>query len=262
MSKQSIPRVRKNYLPKEMRVLITGCASGIGLAQTKAFLKEGHQVYGVDKSYSTEIKQLDESYPHVYKFQQLDLTDIDKIPSAVDQSIQFLGGLDVLCNTAGQLDGYRTIEETTFEEFESYFRVNVSSMFVITKAALPYLVKNKTSRIINMASIASLTAGGGGISYTASKHAVAGLTKQLAYDYSEKGLRVNAIAPGAIDTAMNHTDFEEDNGKMARWVAEQTPTKRWAQPEEVAELTLFLASDSSDYMQGNIIPLDGGWLIR
>ena len=245
-----------------MRILITGCASGIGLAQTEAFLKAGHKVYGVDKSVSKEVERLEKTYPHVYKFEQLDLIEADKIPLAVENAIHFLGGLDVLCNTAGQLDDYHTIEETSIDAFEYFFKVNVMSMFAVTKASISYLIENKTSRIVNMASIASLTAGGGGIAYTAGKHAVAGLTKQLAYDSSEKGLRVNAIAPGAIDTAMNRADFEEENGQMAKWVAEQTPTKRWAQPEEVAELTMFLASDASDYMQGNIIPLDGGWLIR
>lgn len=90
-----------------------------------------------------------------------------------------------------------------------------------------------------MASIAGLIAGGGGIAYTSAKHAIVGFTKQLALDYAGQGIRVKGIAPGAIQTPMNAADFE-GKGEMAEWVANETPVKRWAQPEEVAELTLFL----------------------
>ena len=134
-------------------------------------------------------------------------------------------------------------------------------MFLMSKYFLSFLRQQKASRLINMASIAGLTAGGGGVAYTASKHAVIGLTKQIAYDYSTDGLRANAIAPGAIQTAMTQSDFEGD-GSLAQWVADQTPVKRWAQAEEVAQLTLFLASDAADYIQGTVLPVDGGWMIR
>ena len=87
-----------------------------------------------------------------------------------------------------------------------------------------------------------------------------GYTKQLDYDYAAKGIRANCIAPGAIETPMNAKDFEEDDGKMAKWVADQTPAKRWAQPEEVAALTMFLASPRADYIHGTAVPIDGGWL--
>ncbi len=106
------------------------------------------------------------------------------------------------------------------------------------------MIRRKSGTIINMASIAGLVAGGGGIAYTSAKHAIVGFTKQLALDYAEQGIRVKGIAPGAIQTPMNAADFEGE-GEMAEWVANETPVKRWAQPEEVAELTLFLASPPS-----------------
>lgn len=115
--------------------------------------------------------------------------------------------------------------------------------------------------IVNMASIAGLVAGGGGAAYTASKHAIIGYTKQLAYDYSRKGIRANAIAPGAIQTPMNEADFTGD-GTMAKWIANETPAGRWAEASEVADLTLYLASDAASYIRGAVIPIDGGWIVK
>jgi 3-oxoacyl-[acyl-carrier protein] reductase len=134
-------------------------------------------------------------------------------------------------------------------------------MFVITKEILPQMVRKASGTVINMASVASFVGGGGGIAYTSAKHAVAGFTKQLALDYAGKGIHVNGLAPGAIQTPMNAADFAGD-GAMAKWVAEETPMKRWAQPEEVATVTLFLASEQARYMQGTILPIDGGWLLK
>lgn len=257
-----IQRQREGALNKPLRVLITGIASGIGYAQAVAFMQEGHLVFGIDRQITDDLIQLEKVYNEQLAFCQADLADSESIPQWVDQAVEYLGGMDVLCNTAGQLDAYQTIDKLSLEQWQYYWNVNVTSQFMLAKYALPYLLLNPCSRIINMASIAGMTAGGGGVAYTANKHAVIGLTKQLAYDYAGRGLRVNAIAPGAIDTPMNRADFVQDRGTMAQWVADQTPVKRWAQPEEVAALTLFLASDASDYLQGVVIPLDGGWLIR
>jgi len=166
-----------------------------------------------------------------------------------------------LLNTAGKLDGYHTIAETTSMEWEEIFQTNVSSMFYLTKEILPLMQANGGGTIINMASIAGMVAGGGGIAYTTAKHAIVGFTKQLALDVADQGISVKGIAPGAIQTPMNAADFAGD-GKMAQWVAEETPVKRWAQPEEVAALTLFLASPQASYLQGAIVPIDGGWTLK
>ena len=112
-----------------------------------------------------------------------------------------------------------------------------------------------------MASIAGLVAGGGGAAYTAAKHGIIGYTKQLAYDYADKGIRVNCIAPGAINTPMNAADFAGD-GEMAKEVARLTPAKRWAKPKEVAEMTLYLASPRADYVHGTVFTIDGGWTVK
>lgn len=262
INKNHIPVGTENLLPKQMTVAISGVASGIGHAQAVKFLKAGHSVFGIDLKRSSCVNELLDQFSETFFFSQGDVSEEQVVKDFFARISRESGFLHVLCNTAGQLDAYATIEDTNLKDFIHYLNVNLVSVFLMTKYALPLLLSEKSSRIINMTSIAGLTAGGGGVSYTAAKHAICGITKQMAYDYSQTGLRVNAIAPGAIATEMNRADFEENNGALASWVADETPIKRWASAEEVADLTFFLASNQADYIQGAIIPIDGGWLCR
>ena len=125
---------------------------------------------------------------------------------------------------------------------------------------LAKMVERQSGIIINMCSIASFIAGGGGAAYTASKHALAGFTRQLALDYAKDKIQVFGIAPGAVKTAMTASDFEP--GGLADWVAQETPIGRWSNPEEIADLTEFLASGKASSMQGEIIKIDGGWSLK
>ncbi|MEY8443960.1 3-oxoacyl-ACP reductase [Lactococcus ileimucosae] len=233
---------------KGKKVLVTGAASGIGQAQAHAFLQAGAEVIGVD------LQEITANFKTI-------VCDVS-CPEKVAQLAAQVGKIDILLNTAGQLDDYRTMEDTNFSLWKKILATNLDSMFLMTSAFLPQMKQQKSGVIINMASVAGLVAGGGGIAYTASKHAIVGFTKQLALDEAQHGIQVAGIAPGAIDTPMNAKDFTENNGEMAKWVAEETPAKRWAKPEEVAELTLFLASPESSYLTGAVVPIDGGWTIR
>ncbi|KAF1297877.1 3-oxoacyl-ACP reductase [Enterococcus sp. JM4C] len=241
-------------------VLVTGAGSGIGYAQAEAFLAQGARVYGLDLQ-EPKMCQLQAAYPETFAFQVGDVKELAVLRLTVEACRSRFGEIDILLNTAGILDEYRPLLETSEELWDELMAVDVKSVFQLTKLVLPEMLKRESGTIINMASIASLVAGGGGIAYTAAKHAIAGFTKQLALDYADKGIAVKAIAPGAIQTPMNKADFEGD-GAMAKWVADETPVKRWAQPEEVAALTLFLASRQSSYLQGNVVPIDGGWLLK
>ncbi|MDR1521478.1 MAG: 3-oxoacyl-ACP reductase [Streptococcaceae bacterium] len=239
------------------RVLVTGGASGIGLSQAKAFLKAGAQVFVVDKRLMSKKEKLDQNYGSSFSFLQADISDISQVKKLKKE----IKTIDILLNTAGILDAYATIEEITFESWNKVFATNVSSQFLLVKVFLPLMLKKGSGVIINMSSIAGLVAGGGGVAYTTSKHAIVGFTKQLALDYAKKGIKVYAIAPGAIKTSMNAADFAKD-GKNACKIAKETPLGRWAKPCEVADLTLFLASKKANYMQGAIIPIDGGWMLK
>lgn len=244
---------------KDRIVLLTGADSGIGHAQARRFLEQGASVIGLDKNVSA-MEKLAEEYT-LFSFYQLDVTDHERMKEIVAEILQNDGRIDYLINTAGILDDYLPTLETSEALWAQVMATNVTAVFHLTNLVLPHMLKHKRGTIINTASIASLVAGGGGAAYTAAKHALAGYTKQLALDYAEDGIHINAIAPGAIQTPMNAADFAGD-AQMAKWVANETPLKRWAQPEEVADLTLFLASDASSYLQGAIVPIDGGWLLK
>lgn len=229
------------------RVLVTGVSSGIGLAQAQAFLAQGDTVYGVDKAEQPDLVG-------DFHFLQLDLT------TDLTELLAFCPEVDVLCATAGVLDGFASHLESDEASFEQVFAINFFSVARLVRPYLAQMVARGAGIIITMCSIASYLAGGGGSAYTASKHALAGFTKQLALDYAAKGIQVFGIAPGAVKTGMTQADFEP--GGLADWVASETPIKRWSDPSEVAQLTLFLASGQMASMQGQIVTIDGGWSLK
>lgn len=229
------------------RVLITGVSSGIGLAQARLFLENGYAVYGVDKSAKPDL-------PGNFQFLQLDLSgDLAALHD-------FAPHVDILCHTAGILDDYKPLLDISEADIDKIFQVNLFATIRITHRYLPQMVTNGSGIIINMCSIASFLAGGGGVAYTASKHALAGFTRQLALDYAKSGIQVFGIAPGAVKTAMTQADFEP--GGLAQWVADETPIGRWLDPAEIADLTLYLASGKAGAMQGEILKVDGGWSLK
>ena len=230
------------------KVLITGVSSGIGLAQARLFLKNGCAVYGVDKSEAPDIQEEN------FQFLQLDITGnlaalFDVVPD-----------VDILCNTASILDAYKPLLAISDDEIADVFQTNFFATVAITRHYLAKMVERQAGIIINMCSIASFMAGGGGAAYTASKHALAGFTRQLALDYAKDKVQVFGIAPGAVKTAMTASDFEP--GGLADWVAQETPIGRWSSPDEIAELTGFLASGKASSMQGEIVKIDGGWSLK
>ena len=228
-------------------VLVTGVSSGIGLAQARLFLENGWRVYGVDCGEKPDLAG-------DFHFLQRDLTlDLEPV-------FDWCPEVDVLCNTAGILDNYKPLLEQSPQEIQAIFDINYMTPVELTRLYLPQMLTRKAGIVINMCSIASSLAGGGGHAYTSSKHALAGFTKQLALDYADKGVQVFGIAPGAVKTGMTVADFEP--GGLADWVAGETPIKRWIEPEEVAELTVMLASGKFQSMQGEILKMDGGWSLK
>lgn len=241
-------------------VVITGAASGIGEAQSLKFLENGANVFAFDMN-EGDMQKLKETYPLRFAYAIGSVSSKDDVTEAVMKAIEVFGTIDILLNTAGVLDGFAKTLETDEALWDRIMDTNVKGTYFMTNEVLPFMIARKSGVIVNMASIAGLVAGGGGAAYTASKHAIIGYTKQLDMDYCRQGIRANAIAPGAIQTPMNQADFAGD-GEMAKWVAEETPAGRWAQPSEVANLTLYLASSAADYIHGAVIPIDGGWIAK
>lgn len=234
-------------------VVITGVASGIGFEQAKSFLENGAHVFGADLKVA--VPKLQE-YAN-FDYQQVDVRKNSEIKNWAQMILKQVK-VDILLNTAGILDDYAPTLETSEATWDNIFNTNLKSMFLLTNQILPQMLQQEHGVIVNMASIAGMVAGGGGAAYTAAKHGIIGYTKQLDYDYAAKGIRANCIAPGAINTPMNAKDFE-NGGAMAKEVAELTPAKRWANPSEVAQMTLYLASPRADYVHGTVLTIDGGW---
>ncbi|KZL42935.1 3-oxoacyl-ACP reductase [Secundilactobacillus collinoides] len=242
-------------------VVVTGAASGIGAAQAEKFIAAGATVVAVDNN-ADGLQQLAEKCNSASLHTLVgDVSNQATSTQTLTRVNKVSDHLDIVCNTAGVLDAYKPAMDTSFADWQHILNVDLNSQFLMVKAALPQMLAQHHGVFVNMASIAGLVAGGGGIAYTAAKHAIIGMTKQLDIDYADQGIRANCLAPGAINTPMNAADFAGD-GHMAKWVASETPAKRWATAEEVADLTLFVASSKADYIHGVTIPIDGGWLAK
>lgn len=233
-------------------VLITAAAQGIGLASVHAFVKAGAKVIATDVN-AAKLKELDGT-PGVTT-RLLNVLDTD----AVNQAVKEIGHIDILFNCAGVVQS-GTVLEMTDKDLEFAFDLNVWAQIRAIKAVLPQMLERREGCIINMATVASsITAVPNRAAYTISKAAVIGLTKSMAADYTDKGIRVNAICPGTVELPSLHErwhatgDFEA--AKKA-FIARQ-PIGRIAQPEEVADLAVYLAG--ATYTTGQTHVIDGGW---
>lgn len=237
--------------------VVTGAASGIGAAIAAAYLREGANVLAIDlpgKAFDAEHG----SHTHFHRLQQ-DITLPDAPANIVAAAAERLGGIDILVNNAGISIG-AGIEETTDDLWETIMGVNVTAMFKITRAAVPYLKQSKAGRIINLGSIMSEMAGPGLFAYGTSKHAVAGMTKAMAVDLGQYGVTANYLQPGAIVTALS-APFFEDAAFRSYWEG-KAPVGRLGQPEEVAAAAVFLAMDAAQFISGAGVKVDGGAIVK
>lgn len=238
-------------------VFITGAASGLGKAQAIRFAQEGARIVAADlneegaKATAADIEAAGGQAIGV----TIDVTDEQSVESAVARAIEAFGTVDTLSNTAGMFDGFVQLLDTSRAAFDNVLNVNLDGMFNVSKALIPHMLENGKGVIVNIASGAGLRGGGGGIAYTTSKHGVVGFTRQLAAAYGNQGIRVNAIAPGLIDTPMV-SDFS-GTAETREGLTSQ-PGGRLGRPEDVANAALFLASDEADFIHAVTLSVDGG----
>jgi 2-deoxy-D-gluconate 3-dehydrogenase len=188
-----------------------------------------------------------------------DLSTIAPVQEVVEQTVAELGGLDILVNNAGIIRRADALEFSE-EDWDAVIDTNLKSVFFLCQAAARHMVQQGKGKIINIASMLSFQGGIRVPSYTASKSGVAGLTKLLANEWASKGINVNAIAPGYIAT--NNTAALQADETRNRQILERIPAGRWGQPSDLAGAVVFLASDASNYVQGHVLAVDGGWLAR
>lgn len=255
-------RVRKVYgMNYENKVIvITGAGSGMGRAMVQEFAGRGALVAAIGRTQS----KIDESVrllasPGQARTFAADVSIEGDVIRAIEGIVAHWGRIDVLVNNAGVLDTYEPAHEVSLEAWESVLSTNLTGPFLMSKYAIPHMLRQGKGSIVNIASISSFSAAGGGSAYTASKHGLLGLTRQLCFEYGSKGIRVNAICPGATATPMALHGGADALPDMDEGVM-KTPAKRWCRPDEIARLTAFLAGDESDFVHGSSFVIDGGWL--
>ncbi|QYH34827.1 SDR family NAD(P)-dependent oxidoreductase [Salinibacterium sp. M195] len=246
------------------RALVTGAGAGIGAAIAKALAAAGADVvvhYANSEAGATAVKEEIEAGGHRALAVQADLTDSAQATKLVDAAVEFLGGLDILVNNAGHLVGRATIMETTDERWNEVMDVNIASTFFTTRQALPALAESEHGRIITMASLAAENGGGAGsVVYATSKAAVVGFTRALAKEIAGKKITVNAVAPGFIGETSFHETFTPSEAQKN--IVAGIPLGRAGTAGDVADVALFLASDLSSYVTGQVVDINGGLNFR
>lgn len=238
------------------KVLVTGAASGIGRATAIRFAAEGARVTIGDKNAPglEETASMMAGRPAIHPFDAADNASCRDLVAAAAKD-----GLDVLCNISGVLKWGRT-EDFSLADFDLVMRVNTASVFTLCQAALPHLIASR-GNIVNTASAAALQGIAYTVAYAASKHAVAGITKSLAVEFADRGVRVNAICPGQVNTPMTmQTEWPEgiDMALLMRNAPKLIDGS--CEPEDIAELFAFLASDKARKITGALFTIDGGQL--
>ena len=251
---------------KDKVVLITGSTGGIGKSLAKAFAAEGAKIALTSRSQAkldALIAELGVAADHVAGF-IVDVSIEDQVKAAVEGTIERFGALDVLVNNSGDNGDYKPIAELTREDFLKVYDINVFGVMYSMKYAIPQMRKQGKGAIVNITSEGEFVGAAGMAPYCSSKHAAGGLSKCVALEVAKENIRVNTICPGAVDTPMMRRIEEQWLGKdytreqaLAVFAA-QYPDGKYADPDEVATATVFLASDLSGHVTGASIRIDGG----
>jgi len=240
--------------------LVTGARTGIGRACALALAQAGADLvlWGRDAGDLGEIRADVAECGRSVKCVGADLSDLHAV-GRTTRSLLEDTQIDVLVNNGGTIHRGPAIE-TTLEDWRNVMTVNLDAVFLLSSIIGASMVERGAGKIVNIASILSFQGGFNALAYAASKHGVAGLTKALANEWAVKGVNVNAVAPGYITT--NNTELLLRDSVREPAIRARIPAGRWAAPEEVAGPVVFLASSASDYVNGHVLVVDGGWLGR
>jgi NAD(P)-dependent dehydrogenase (short-subunit alcohol dehydrogenase family) len=243
------------------RAIITGGASGIGRATAKLFSEEGAAVAIADLNDADGLALADQIGDNGGKaiYLHCDVTNADDCQQAVETTVEELGGLDILFNNAGIIRRADVLG-TREADWDQVMAVNVKSVFLMSKFALPVMVQAGGGTIINSGSGWGLKGGGKAVAYCASKAAVVNMTRAMAIDHGPQNIRVNCVCPGDTDTPMLRGEAQQLSQDEDRFMAEaaERPLGRFGEPSEVAQAVLFLASEASSYVTGAALVVDGG----
>ncbi len=241
---------------KNKKALITGSSRGIGKGIAELFLKNGCEVWGMctkESASKAELEKIAEENGTKFHEFYADCADVENLTAAIKDVLASSGGFDVLVNNAGiTKDGLSF--RMKMEDWKKVIDVNLTAVFAITQIVSSDMIRKKCGSIINMSSISGVHGEGGQVNYSASKAGLIGYTKALSKEVGSRGVRVNAVAPGFIDTDMTRAVKEEIRAEWCKTI----PMRRAGDVREVANACLFLASDLSTYITGQVLGVDGG----
>jgi len=243
--------------------IVTGAGSGIGREIAKLFASEGSSVLATDidpsRLEALEKEALEQKL-HI-KTLLCDMSKEKDIEKMLDHAVKNFGTLDILVNNAGIMDNFEPVAEVDDRLWERVMNVNVTGPFRAMRGAVKIFLSKGSGNIINISSLGGINGARAGAAYTTSKHAITGLTKNTGYMYSKSGIRCNAIAPGAVETNIAETiDFSKVTSLVKdRIMAGMPLNPRNGKTEEIAKVALFLASEDSSFINGEVLVVDGGW---
>jgi 2-deoxy-D-gluconate 3-dehydrogenase len=239
--------------------VVTGASTGLGQGMSLGLAEASADLVLVDYVPSTETEELIKKMGRKTLMLELNLMKMESIATLVEKAIKTFGKIDILVNNAGIIRRTPAIDFSE-KDWDEVMQLNSKTVFFLTQSVARDMMKRKEGKIIN---IASLLAFQGGItvpSYAASKGAVAQITKALANEWAQHGINVNAIAPGYMAT--NNTQALRADAVRTKSILERIPAGRWGKPDDVRGVAVFLASHASDYVNGHVLVVDGGWLAR
>lgn len=241
--------------------IITGAGSGIGEGIAKIFAKEGAKVVVANRTPEKGERVVSEIKNQEGEaiFIQTDVSSWDSWQNLVKKTIEIYGGIDILVNNAGVVK-FSPLHQTTDKDWDFILNTNLKGVFYGMKAVIPYFLQKNKGKIINIASIAGLVGFDQLSAYCASKGGIIALTREAALEYAKNNININCIAPGVIVSEMTKGLLEDEKTKQGFLM--NIPKARVGQPEDIAYASLYLASDDSDYMTGQVMVVDGGWTIK
>ena len=241
------------------KAIVTGGSRGIGKEIVMMFLKEGASVTFMDlapSEFIEDYQKLAEEQGVTVAFKKTDVSNEDEVNTVVKETLSETGGVDILVNNAGiTRDGL--MFRMPLDQWQTVLTINLTSAFLVSKHIVMAMMKQRSGSVVNMASVVGIGGNAGQTNYSASKAGLIGFTKSLAKEVAGRNVRVNAVAPGFIETEMTLQMAETAREAMLG----QVPMGRGGTPEEVAKVVLFLASDLSSYITGRVIQVDGGIMI-
>lgn len=243
------------------RVLVTGANTGIGQGIAVSIARAGGTVVGVGRSAMNDTQKKVADVGGQFEAVRSDLADHDAAKAMLDHVWETTGPIDGLVNNAGII---RRADAVDFSEadWDDVIDVNLKTLFFLSQAFARRVLADpgRRGKIVNIASVLSFQGGIRVASYTASKHGALGITRLLACEWAAKGINVNAIAPGYIET--NNTEALRADPDRSAAILARIPAGRWGGPEDIGDAAVFLLAPASDYMHGAVVPVDGGWLAR